>query len=243
MIKFKSKNFKLKSLEEKSCIIPWTRGVQAGLRTILKIRLGAVLFGIACMGIIFSLTGCGVQDAVVIIPAGEERNPAENVDLQAVSEEAAIEGGISAGKIQKESEAGYVYVYVCGAVVSPGVVELPEGSRAEDALQAAGGFSEDAEISYVNLAAKVADGERLYFPTVAEEAILKEQEKDEGLVNINTADLKELCTLPGIGEARAESIIAYREAKGLFEAKEDIMKVSGIKTSAYEKICDKITVN
>lgn len=200
-------------------------------------RLQAISVGIACMGILFSLTGCGMQDAAVVIPAREEKFCSEGS-----SEETTLIGTISEGKAQEEPETNFVYVYVCGAVVSPGVVKLPEGSRASDALQAAGGFAEDAETSYVNLAAKVTDGERLYFPNVTEEMTFVEQEKKEGLVNINTAGVKELCTLPGIGEARADSIIAYREANGLFGSKEDIMKVSGIKDSAYEKICDKITV-
>lgn len=206
--------YKLKRCKRKKCKLKTDKWFQV------------ISVGIACMGILFSLAGCGMQDSAVVIPVREE-----NVCLESSSQEPILEG-----------TTNLVYVYVCGAVVSPGVVELPEGSRASDALQAAGGFAEDAETSYVNLAAKVTDGERLYFPNVTEEMTFAEQEKEAGLVNINTADVKELCTLPGIGEARADSIIAYREANGLFGSKEDIMKVSGIKNSAYEKICDKITV-
>lgn len=135
-----------------------------------------------------------------------------------------------------------IRVYVCGAVVSPGVVSLPEDSRAEDALAAAGGFAENAWREYVNLAERVQDGEKLYFPTLEETESLSLQESDSGLVNINTADAAALCTLPGIGESRANDIIAYREANGSFESCEDIMNVTGIKTSVYNKIKDKITV-
>lgn len=137
-----------------------------------------------------------------------------------------------------------VYVYVCGAVNSPGVVALGPESRVEDALEAAGGFSDAADRDYVNLAARVTDGEQIYFPT-AEEALTPEGQNrtaDAGLVNINAADAALLCTLPGIGETRAQDIIAYREANGGFQTEEDIMKVPGIKTAAYEKIRDKITV-
>lgn len=133
-----------------------------------------------------------------------------------------------------------ICVYVCGAVNAPGLVRLPEGSRAADALEKAGGFREDAGTDSVNLAARVSDGEKLYFPT-AEEAVSREQ-AGGGLIDINTADAGQLCTLPGIGESRAADIIAYREANGSFESCEDIMKVSGIKKSVYEKIKDKITV-
>lgn len=144
---------------------------------------------------------------------------------------------------------GVIRVYVCGAVADPGVVELPEGSRAEDALLAAGGFREDAGREAVNLADWVTDGQMLYFPTAQEaedRAYAREdggaQAGEPGLVNINTADAAQLCTLPGIGESRAADIIAYREKNGGFESCEDIMKVPGIKTGAYEKIRDKIRV-
>lgn len=138
-----------------------------------------------------------------------------------------------------------ICVYVCGAVESPGVVFLPEGSRMADALKAAGGFTEDAAEEAVNLAAKVSDGEKLYFPTCEEYLVQAEREEASaaGLVNINTADIAQLCTLPGIGESRAADIIAYRESHGGFAACEDIMQVTGIKESVYNRISSKITVN
>lgn len=143
-----------------------------------------------------------------------------------------------------------IRVYVCGAVVSPGVVEIPQGSRIEDALAAAGGFLPGALAAAVNLADWAVDGQMLYFPTEEEGASWKpvpgsadSREEQERLVDINTAPAALLCTLPGIGEAKAAEIIAYREAHGSFASCEDIMKVPGIKTNIYEKICDKITVN
>lgn len=139
-----------------------------------------------------------------------------------------------------------LYVYVCGAVESPGVVALAPGSRVEDALKAAGGFAKEADRNGVNLADWVTDGERLYFPAEGEaevsEAAGASAQKPAGLVNINSAGTEELCTLPGIGEARAADIISYREKNGGFESVEDIMKVPGIKTGAYGKIKDRITV-
>ncbi len=143
-----------------------------------------------------------------------------------------------------EREAEYIYVYVCGAVEQPGVVKLIQGSRGELAVLEAGGMTADADSTYVNLATKLEDGEKLFIPT-KEEAILLEQEqqtKESGIININTAELEGLCTLPGIGESRARDIIMYREKNGRFEHIEDIMKVSGIKTNAFEKIKDKIAV-
>ena len=169
---------------------------------------------------------------------------------------AGIAGIAGTGENLTESSA-QVAVYVCGAVERPGIVYLPEGSRKAEALEAAGGFSEDADRNYVNLAAKIKDGEQIYFPTLAEglvsERLVSEAEKtvpgaaggkEEGAaVNLNTADVAALCTLTGIGEARARDIIRYREQNGRFERREDIMKVSGIKESTYEKIKEQISVD
>lgn len=169
-------------------------------------------------------------------------------------------GTVGAGEYLTESSA-QAAVYVCGAVERPGIVYLPEGSRKAEALEAAGGFSEDADRNYVNLAAKIKDGEQIYFPTLSEglisaelvsEGLVSEAEKaglgeadgkEEGAaVNLNTADVAALCTLTGIGEARARDIIRYRELNGRFERREDIMKVSGIKEGTYEKIKEQISV-
>ena len=122
--------------------------------------------------------------------------------------------------------------------------EVPEGSRAAEALELAGGMTTEADPFYVNLAEIVTDGQKLYFPTASEAEELEAAGKaaEEGLVNINTASAEELCTLPGIGASRAADIVRYREKNGAFQTKEDIMKVSGIKQNAYDKLCDRITV-
>ena len=152
-----------------------------------------------------------------------------------------------------------VVVYVCGAVVNPGVYELSEGSRIDDAVTAAGGFSEDADRTYVNLAARLSDGSKLQIPTLSEtsdETLAKEinsfdaedngsgsgASEGGGLININTASQTELATLPGIGEGIAGKIIKYRDENGSFKSIEDIMKVSGIKDKLFSKIKDQITV-
>lgn len=192
-------------------------------------RLTAVCSLVLCT----LICGCGTSGGEVIVIGRDGTKDARTVwDTLADVEDVAA----------KEKAAPEIRVYVCGAVDAPGVVALPEGSRAEDALLAAGGFSENACRDYVNLAERVTDGQKLYFPTQEEAESLVRQERTDGLVNINTADVATLCTLPGIGESRAKDIIAYREAYGSFERCEDIMKVSGIKTSVYSKISDKITV-
>ena len=192
-------------------------------------RLTAVCSLILCT----LICGCGTSDSEVIVIG---RDATE--DVRAVHN---AQDGMNETSAE-ESAVSEIRVYVCGAVEMPGVVALPEGSRAEDALLAAGGFSENAWKDYVNLAERVVDGQKLYFPTLDEAESIVEQEKADGLVNINTADAATLCTLPGIGESRAKDIIAYREAHGSFESCEDIMKVSGIKANVYSKISDMITV-
>lgn len=143
---------------------------------------------------------------------------------------------------EEEPEAlRQICVHVCGQVRRPGVVMLPEGSRAWEAVEAAGGLSGEAHEAAVNLAAVLQDGEKLYIPALGEN--LTDEADTGGLVNINTADSAGLQTLPGIGESRAADILSYREKHGGFQSVEEIMQVPGIKESTYEKIRDQITVN
>ena len=206
--------------------------------------------GIVCLITACALLCCGCGDKGTAILIGETK---ESADVPAEGEQEASRASGQAGTAAQSAASGetaseardtMIRVYVCGAVANPGVVEIPQGSRVEDALEAAGGFGAEAGREAVNLADWVSDGQKLYFPKEGEalEEIAAEAESTPGLVNINTADVAALCTLPGIGESRAQDIISYREANGGFGACEDIMKVSGIKTAAYEKIKDKITV-
>lgn len=182
------------------------------------------------------LCGCdnGGQEEFILVGSGGAAASAENAAVNATENGGTL--------TEQEKQPAVIRVYVCGAVVSPGVVEIPEKSRVENALSAAQGFAENAAREAVNLADWVSDGQMLYFPAVGETEVFRESAQAQRLVNINTADVAQLCTLPGIGETRAADIIAYREKNGSFQSCEDIMKVSGIKTNVYEKICDKITV-
>ena len=139
-----------------------------------------------------------------------------------------------------------IYVHICGAVINPGVYQVPAGTRVYQALELAGGSSNDAYLSGINLADKLADGQKVYIPAEGEnaEGILSIDSGDvqSVMININTASEAELMTLPGIGQSRAKDIINYRVKNGLFESIDDIMKVSGIKEAAFEKIKDLIKV-
>ena len=136
-------------------------------------------------------------------------------------------------------------VYVTGAVQNPGVYYLAEESRVQDALEAAGGPTADADLDRVNLAERVHDEDQIYFPEIGEENVPSTSMGGlgEGPVNINTASLAELEGLPGIGPALAQSIIDYREAHGSFDAVEEIMDVEGIGQGTFEDIQELITVS
>lgn len=147
-----------------------------------------------------------------------------------------------------------IKVYVCGAVQRPDVYEISSDSRIVDAVSAAGGFAIDAYPEAMNLAETVSDGSRIYVPTKEEVDALAVVYSDTGSgsgdttsdstgrVNINTATLEELTTLPGIGDTRARAIIDYREQNGAFGNIEDIMQVTGIKEKSFSKIKDSICV-
>lgn len=145
-----------------------------------------------------------------------------------------------------------IVVHVAGEVTHPGVYTLPPKSRWRDAVEAAGGFLPDANIDSINLAAFLQDGEQIHVPdsdvsapapvTLDNSLSIPEKSSVIGLININTADQSELESLPGIGPQKAQEIIAYREANGLFQQIEDILNVPGIGEKTLEDIKGLITV-
>ncbi|MCC8142025.1 MAG: ComEA family DNA-binding protein [Lachnospiraceae bacterium] len=152
-----------------------------------------------------------------------------------------------------EEEPDRIYVYICGAVDQPGVYELKSQSRVYELVEMAGGLTEEADEKSVNLAQTVEDGEMVRILTREESAsgldtnagltgTVSENEPDAGKVNINTADVTELISLNGIGEAKAAAIVAYREEHGPFGSPEEIMEVPGIAEGIYARIKDYITI-
>ena len=197
---------------------------------------------------------------------------AEKHDAAEELEEFTLEGESDVGKNSKnsktESEKGSqggtdaeeelpetLYVHVCGAVNAPGVYELRTDARIYEALEAAGGMTEDAAADWINQAEALSDGERIYVPT-QEEAEESAQSVSgrwadpngnaggsvSDKININTAAKEELMTLSGIGASKAESILKYRQEHGNFQSIEDLKKIEGIKDGVFNKIKDDITV-
>lgn len=180
-----------------------------------------------------------------------------NKTEEALLEEAILESEISVQETQEQQqEEGEAvttenvgqeplcYVHVCGEVVKPGVYELKAGARVYDAVELAGGLTEDAVEEAVNLAETVVDGQQIRIPDRQQAGSMDVsiQAESEGKVNLNTATEEQLMTLSGVGSSRARDIIAYREEHGPFFVIEDVMKVPGIKEAAFAKIKEDITV-
>ena len=193
------------------------------------------------------------------LPQGDSGSSTEKQELQEPfrDENGSVQGEstVETQEYVENSEKSGVYVYICGEVAAPGVYELSEDSRIYEAVDAAGGFTENAARECVNLASKVSDGMQITIYNKEEAASLpaggtsagKNSGQDQmsgssSLVNLNTATKEELMTLKGIGESKAEDIIRYREKSGGFKKIEDIMKISGIKEAGFQKIKDSITV-
>lgn len=185
---------------------------------------------------------------------GETEREGES-ETESESETETVTLQVDDGSIDTDSAViKDIKVYVCGAVQRPDVYEISADSRIVDAVSAAGGFAIDAYPEAMNLAETVSDGSRIYVPTKEEVDALAVVYSDTGSgsgdttsdstgrVNINTATLEELTTLPGIGDTRARAIIDYREQNGAFGNIEDIMQVTGIKEKSFSKIKDSICV-
>ncbi|HXH35433.1 MAG TPA: helix-hairpin-helix domain-containing protein [Plantibacter sp.] len=147
------------------------------------------------------------------------------------------------------SAGNELYIHVLGAVAAPGLYRVPDGSRAFDAIAAAGGMSPDADPAGVNLARFVSDGEQLFVPLTGEPVAGADASGSPGqaadgaqLVNLNTATAAELASLPRIGEALAARIIAWRDANGRFTAVDDLSAVEGIGAKTLDGLRDSATV-
>lgn len=176
------------------------------------------------------LAGCGTKDYLRTANAKEM----DEVDASGEADVVAPREG---------TEKTTILVQLAGQVQNPGVYEIHEGARLYEAIDLAGGLTEDAAKD-LNQVQSLTDGQFIKIPTEEEQSEKEriEKEADDGLIDINTASVADFCTLPGIGENKANQIIAYRDENGGFSSKEDLMKISGIKEGTYKKIEAYITV-
>ncbi|MDY6826695.1 MAG: ComEA family DNA-binding protein [Bacillota bacterium] len=159
---------------------------------------------------------------------------------KSVHQSEPLQAGYS-GQIEGESEPELITVHIVGAVHSPGVYQLPQGSRVYELVEVCGGFCEDADREAVNQARPLFDGEQIIISRVGEQTSVT-PEDEGGKININNASVSELTALPGIGTVRAEQIVAHREKYGPYTDVREIMDVSGIGEKTFENIADRITV-
>ncbi len=237
-----------------------------------RIRIFLMISGVICT---MSLTGCrdkksGEQKELISLDgrdtdlAKADKNPEQDAETTEEGIRDTGTGQSRSGQNCQKNEQGKLqvcYVHVCGAVRSPGVYELTSDSRLFEAIQMAGGLTEDAAGEALNQAEIIEDGSRIYVPTKEEAESGSENggisgqdtgsgrtdgadagNTADGRVNINTAARDELMTLSGIGEAKADAIIRYREECGKFQKIEDLMEVEGIKEGVFQKVKDQIKV-
>lgn len=152
----------------------------------------------------------------------------------------------------KGSSTDVLIVHIDGAVASPGVYELDKDARVQDAVVAAGGLSDSADTTALNLAAKLSDGQKIHIPDEGEVQTAQSLQSGSStesyvsgtndLININSASIDELDSLPGVGPSTAAAIVSDREKLGSFSSIEDLMRVSGIGEKKFEKLKDYICV-
>ena len=166
---------------------------------------------------------------------------------ESVEETTVVEMTVLAEKTEvSTTQETVIFVDIKGAVKNPGVYQMKVGDRVKDALDAAGGLTEEADSQKVNLAKRLEDQMVIVVAKVGEEAeeipagATSKEEAKEGKVNINTATVEELKTLKGVGEKKAEAIIEYRKKNGSFQTKEDLMKVRGIGKKLFESFQERI---
>ena len=200
--------------------------------------------------IIVICTGLGLLVGGFFLLKPDSQTPVKETNLQA--EVAAVSKDSSTEKEEKDEsvEQDLITVDVKGAVKSPGIYDLPVGSRVNDAVQKAGGLTEQADSKSLNLAQKVSDEALVYVPTKGEEAASQQtgsgvasSTSKEKKVNLNKASLEELKQVKGLGGKRAQDIIDHREANGKFKSVEELKKVSGIGAKTIEKLKDYVTVD
>ena len=200
--------------------------------------------------IIVICTGLGLLIGGFFLLKPAPQTPIKETNLQA--EVAAVSKDSSTEKEEKEEpvEQDLITVDVKGAVKSPGIYDLPVGSRVNDAVQKAGGLTEEAASKSLNLAQKVSDEALVYVPAKGEEVASEKtgsgapsSTNKEKKINLNKASLEELKKVKGLGGKRAQDIIDHRESNGKFKSVDELKKVSGIGAKTIEKLKDYVTVD
>lgn len=222
-------------------------------KKIVKVSIAVGLIGVVCLIYCF-LTQNSKSTGITLSDDNEERviKTSDIESSDSIQETSTDIGKSEEGKNSVNQES--IAVHVCGQVKKPGVYTLAKGARVSDAIEAAGGLTKKAAGDFINQAQKLDDEQQVYVPNkeeAKETPVMTQQENgnnvdrsvNKELININQATREELMTLPGIGEAKADMIMTYREEHGRFATIEEIKNISGIKDGVYNKICDLITTD
>lgn len=224
------------------------------------IKLSAIISLIILAGICYSCTyWSGNSSKAVILSLDDASKDSSDENHQNHSEdftEEAMEAKKQSGDEDITLKEQGIYIHICGAVHAPGVYQMAVNTRLVDLIEMAGGLTEDAAGDYLNQARMVSDGERIYVPTKDEleslsvldfvkgdQANNKEASQSNSLININKANKETLMALPGIGQAKADRIIEYRNSNGDFKSIEELMNIPGIKEGLFHQISSYITIN
>lgn len=202
---------------------------------------------VICAGLGLALGGFFLLKPTSQTPVTETNLQAE---VAAVSKDSSAEKEVKKEAKEESVEQDLITVDVKGAIKSPGIYDLPVGSRVHDAVQKAGGLTDEADSKSLNLAQKISDEALVYVPTKGEEAASQQtgsgttpSSSKEKKVNLNKASLEELKQVKGLGGKRAQDIIDHREANGKFKSVDELKKVSGIGAKTIEKLKDYVTVD
>ena len=188
-----------------------------------------------------------------------QREQKQENNIQQLMEQTSYSSSSTTEKSEQRSESdqgdkneGMVTVDVKGAVKKPGVYQLKSSSRVYDALVKAGGMTDEADLKSINQAQKLVDEAVVYVAKVGENVVdvttntsasTATSQAKAGLVNLNTATEADFQTISGIGQKRAQDIIAYREANGKFKSVDDLKNVTGIGAKTLEKLKEYVTVD
>lgn len=231
-----------------------------------KIIISVILLIILAVGfIIYILVGNSSDYSALdlendaVVDSGEDVDNGKENSMQSADNTKDTDGDNDIDDAnQITEEVAEIAVHVTGEVKKQGLIYLKEGSRVADAIEKAGGETENADLSQINLAFVLQDGQKIYVPNKnekisqyitgnsgnngTEENNTSNSNKEDSKVNINTANQSELDSLPGIGPSIAQKIIDYREENGNFKNIEELQNVKGIGDAKYEEIKDRVTV-
>ena len=205
------------------------------MRKMRSPKYAAIGAGLIVVLVALVFTAFRSQQAFSTSEELSETSSSDTGELQSVDD-------VSGGSGESASQTLRVHVHVVGAVAKPGVYELEASARVIDAIEAAGGANDDADLQQVNMARLLSDGEQIRVLTAQEATLTSQSAVGKSLLNLNSATVDQLEELPGVGPALAARIVDWREANGSFKNVEELSSVSGIGEKLLENVRELVTL-